>query len=117
MESESFINTSPMSNENDPPITAAEQAQLQHRFPHLGYWTGMLPDHPRIYQQQQQFSGAAQYYQQWFHNAAQALPPLHNIDPRYQPPSGPPPGYAGPPLNPQAAPTSDQQAQQRQGNG
>ena len=106
-----------MSNENDPPITAAEQAQLQHRFPRLGYWTGMLPDHPRIYQQQQQFSGAAQYYQQRFRNAAQALPPLCNVDPRYQPPSGPPPGYAGPPLNPQAAPTSDQQAQQRQGNG
>jgi hypothetical protein len=57
-----------MSNENDPPLTAAEQVQLQRRFPRLGYWVGMLPDHPEIHQQQQQFNNAAPYPQLPQHN-------------------------------------------------
>ena len=130
----------PMSNENEPPLTAAEQARLQQRFPRFGYWSGMLPDHPNIHRQQQQFNSAqaAQYYQQRFRNAAlypplplpppplplpppsplPLLPPPPLPLPPPPPPSGPPPAYAGPPLTPQAAPagpTSDKQAES-QGN-
>ena len=41
-----------MSNKNQP-LTPAEQAELQRRFPRVAYWVGAAPLHPEIHGNEQ----------------------------------------------------------------
>lgn len=38
-----------MSDENNPPLTPAEHAQLLQRFPRIAYWVGEVNHHPDIH--------------------------------------------------------------------
>ncbi|KIJ96350.1 hypothetical protein K443DRAFT_10688 [Laccaria amethystina LaAM-08-1] len=101
-----------MANNYDDPLNDFEQAELQRRFPHAGYWFGMLPAHPQIHH-----PGLNDIRNHLYHPIP-GPPPLH-LPPMYQPPigpaaaipplmypppPGPPPGYYRHPPAPTAPP-------------